>query len=56
MSEALARVLVVDDEADLRSLLQRYLGDQGYAVRNWKTPKRWMRCWRVSVLTCWSST
>jgi two-component system phosphate regulon response regulator OmpR len=33
MSEALARVLVADDEADLRALLQRYLTDQGYAVR-----------------------
>ncbi len=33
MSEALARILVADDEADLRALLQRYLSDQGYAVR-----------------------
>ena len=33
MSEPLARVLIADDEADLRALLQRYLGDQGYAVR-----------------------
>jgi two-component system phosphate regulon response regulator OmpR len=33
MTEALARILVVDDEADLRTLLQRYLTDQGYAVR-----------------------
>jgi two-component system phosphate regulon response regulator OmpR len=34
MSEALARILVADDEPDLRALLQRYLGDQGYAVRS----------------------
>jgi len=33
MSEPLARILIADDEADLRALLQRYLGDQGYAVR-----------------------
>jgi two-component system phosphate regulon response regulator OmpR len=33
MSEALARILVADDEADLRALLQRYLSDKGYAVR-----------------------
>ncbi len=33
MSEVLARILVADDEADLRALLQRYLTDQGYAVR-----------------------
>ena len=33
MTEALARILVADDEADLRALLQRYLTDQGYAVR-----------------------
>ena len=33
MSEALARVLVADDEAALRGLLQRYLTDQGCFVR-----------------------
>ncbi|SEJ40033.1 two-component system response regulator OmpR [Azotobacter beijerinckii] len=33
MGEALGRILVVDDEHDLRALLQRYLSDQGYAVR-----------------------
>ena len=33
MDEPLARILIADDEADLRALLQRYLGDQGYAVR-----------------------
>jgi two-component system, OmpR family, phosphate regulon response regulator OmpR len=33
MTEALARILVADDEADLRALLQRYLTDHGYAVR-----------------------
>jgi two-component system, OmpR family, phosphate regulon response regulator OmpR len=33
MTEALGRILIADDEADLRALLQRYLGDQGYAVR-----------------------
>ncbi|HEY0200450.1 MAG TPA: response regulator [Burkholderiaceae bacterium] len=33
MEEPLARILIADDEADLRALLQRYLGDQGCAVR-----------------------
>ena len=33
MTDPLARILVADDEADLRALLQRYLSDQGYAVR-----------------------
>ncbi|WCM93068.1 two-component system response regulator OmpR [Acidovorax sp. NCPPB 2350] len=33
MTDALARILVADDEPDLRALLQRYLGDHGYAVR-----------------------
>jgi two-component system phosphate regulon response regulator OmpR len=33
MNDALARVLVADDEADLRALLQRYLSDQGCFVR-----------------------
>ncbi|MDQ7956218.1 MAG: two-component system response regulator OmpR [Rhodocyclaceae bacterium] len=33
MPEPLARILIADDEADLRALLERYLGDQGYAVR-----------------------
>jgi two-component system phosphate regulon response regulator OmpR len=28
-----ARILIADDEAELRSLLQRYLGEQGMAVR-----------------------
>src|SRR6478672_9689545 len=33
MTDTLAKILVADDEPDLRALLQRYLGDQGYAVR-----------------------
>ena len=33
MNEPLARVLLTDDEADLRAMLQRYLGDRGCAVR-----------------------
>ncbi len=33
MAATLARILIADDEAELRVLLQRYLGDQGYAVR-----------------------
>jgi two-component system phosphate regulon response regulator OmpR len=33
MKDAAIKVLVADDEADLRALLQRYLSDQGYAVR-----------------------
>ena len=33
MSEGKTRVLVVDDDARLRDLLNRYLGEQGYNVR-----------------------
>jgi two-component system phosphate regulon response regulator OmpR len=33
MAEPKTRILVVDDDARLRDLLQRYLGEQGYAVR-----------------------
>ena len=33
MNDALARVLVADDEADLRALLERYLTSQGCTVR-----------------------
>jgi len=33
MSDTPVRVLVADDEADLRALLQRYLSDQGFVVR-----------------------
>jgi two-component system phosphate regulon response regulator OmpR len=33
MAEAKTRVLVVDDDARLRDLLNRYLTEQGYAVR-----------------------
>ncbi|BEP94201.1 two-component system response regulator OmpR [Acidovorax sp. A79] len=33
MTDTLAKILVADDEPDLRALLQRYLSDQGYAVR-----------------------
>src|SRR5918998_3632929 len=33
MSESKTKVLVVDDDARLRDLLNRYLGEQGYSVR-----------------------
>ncbi len=33
MSETKTKVLVVDDDARLRDLLNRYLGEQGYSVR-----------------------
>ncbi|MEZ5613850.1 MAG: two-component system response regulator OmpR [Rhodocyclaceae bacterium] len=33
MSEAKAKILVVDDDRRLRELLSRYLGEQGFAVR-----------------------
>lgn len=33
MNETPVQVLIVDDEAELRALLQRYLGENGYAVR-----------------------
>jgi two-component system phosphate regulon response regulator OmpR len=33
MSETKTKVLVVDDDARLRDLLNRYLGEQGYAVK-----------------------
>ena len=33
MSENKTKVLVVDDDARLRDLLNRYLGEQGYSVR-----------------------
>ncbi|MES2945052.1 MAG: response regulator, partial [Pseudomonadota bacterium] len=39
MTEPIARILVVDDEADLRALLQRYLVAQGYAVRTLEDAK-----------------
>jgi two-component system, OmpR family, phosphate regulon response regulator OmpR len=33
METTVVRVLIVDDETELRSLLQRYLGEQGHIVR-----------------------
>ncbi len=33
MTATPSRILIADDEADLRALLQRYLGDQGLVVR-----------------------
>jgi two-component system phosphate regulon response regulator OmpR len=33
VSEAKIRIIVVDDDARLRELLNRYLGEQGYSVR-----------------------
>jgi len=33
MPDTIAKILVLDDEAELRSLLQRYLSEQGYTVR-----------------------
>jgi len=35
-----ARILVLDDERDLRALLQRYLGDQGFVVRTVETAEQ----------------
>jgi len=34
MAETKTKILVVDDDLRLRDLLQRYLGEQGYAVRS----------------------
>jgi two-component system phosphate regulon response regulator OmpR len=34
MQETQPKILVVDDDARLRELLQRYLGEQGFAVRS----------------------
>lgn len=33
MTDELPRILILDDEPELRTLLQRYLGAQGFAVR-----------------------
>ncbi|HXV10821.1 MAG TPA: two-component system response regulator OmpR, partial [Burkholderiales bacterium] len=33
MAESKAKILVVDDDARLRDLLNRYLSEQGFAVR-----------------------
>ncbi|MBI3936019.1 MAG: two-component system response regulator OmpR, partial [Betaproteobacteria bacterium] len=33
MAETRTRILIVDDDARLRELLTRYLGEQGFAVR-----------------------
>jgi len=33
LPDTLPRILILDDEAELRALLQRYLGSQGFAVR-----------------------
>lgn len=40
MNTEAARVLVLDDERDLRALLQRYLSDQGFVVRTVETAEQ----------------
>lgn len=40
-----AKILILDDEAEMRALLQRYLGDQGLSVRGIESAQqldRWM--------------
>ncbi len=40
MSESKTKLLVVDDDARLRDLLNRYLGEQGYACAPSRTRPR----------------
>lgn len=38
------KVLVVDDDARLRALLERYLSEQGFKFAAWLTASRWIVC------------
>ena len=51
MNDALARVLVADDEADLRALLERYLTSQGFAVAPSTAARPWTSSSRASAMT-----
>jgi len=50
------RILITDDEAELRALLQRYLSEQGLQVRAVGDAASAAGCWRASASTCWCST
>jgi PleD family two-component response regulator len=43
MSHRSPRVLVVDDDSELRALLQRFLSEHGYAVRAVDGARQWTR-------------
>lgn len=38
------KVLVVDDDARLRALLERYLSEQVFKSAAWLTASRWIVC------------
>ena len=45
MSRHRYRILLVDDDARLRDLLNRYLSEQGFSVKPWRMASRWIvRC------------
>ena len=56
--EILPKIIVLDDEAELRNMLQRFLSSQGFEVRVVENGKRWH--WEVvganrDVVACGSA-
>ena len=50
------KVLVVEDEADIRELLRYNLAQEGFAVEEAARRRRGARSYRAAVLpTCWCS-
>jgi DNA-binding response OmpR family regulator len=57
MNENRSKILVVDDDLRLRQLLERYLSDQGFAVKAVRTvPQAWTARWRGNSTTSSCST
>lgn len=51
MGQETSKILVVDDDMRLRSLLERYLLEQGYQVRSGLTQSKWTDCLSARIFT-----
>ena len=50
------KILIVDDDPGLSSLLERFFTSKGYRARAVANTSKWTVCWRVKCSIWWSST
>jgi FixJ family two-component response regulator len=50
------RIIVLDDEAELRNMLQRFLTGHGFQVRPWPTASSSTATCSANRTTCWCWT